>query len=53
MVVVTRSLPLALLLVLLAGCGERVYCQSGPKHGTKCYSEEDLAPEHRRDPHEN
>jgi len=39
------SLGLGVCLALTAAaCGPSAYCQTGPKHGTQCYSENDLHP---------
>lgn len=38
------------LLLGLAACGSSTYCQSGPKHGTQCHSENDLQAPGERPP---
>jgi len=37
-------------LFTVPGCGGAAYCQSGPKQGTTCYSDNDLHPPGRPAP---
>jgi hypothetical protein len=52
---ITRGLAISALALTALACGPGagVYCQSGPKYGTECYSEADVRnPPGEQRPHE-